>query len=44
MTFCGCVPILDSLHQSPAAWGLGAEKRAQLVLDPVKRLQRRGND
>ena len=46
MTGCGCVPISDSLRQSPAALGLflGVEKRAQLASGPVQRLQWWGNN
>ncbi|SET65738.1 hypothetical protein SAMN03159512_03036 [Pseudomonas sp. NFR09] len=41
MTGCECVQIPYSLHQSPRSMGfLGAEKRAQLVLGPLMRLQR----
>lgn len=45
MTGCGGVPIPDSLRQCPRKRiFLGSEKRGQLVLNSVKRLQRRGND
>lgn len=43
MTGCGDVPIPDSLNSNPAAWGyMRAEKRAQLALGPLMRLQRLG--
>jgi len=41
MTGFGCAPIPDPLHQSLAAWVFWvSEKKAQLALGPVMRLQR----